>query len=151
MGLRYRGADNRRGGRAGVVSAAGAATAHWEERMAPTPIVGSRTDWVERAEWIHPRVALLEVYWREADLVALYLVEGRRRLLVDTGTTDTPQKALRQALVRLGRRLEDIDVVVNTHAHIDHAWGNGAVQAASGAEVLMHAADAPLLRPVHLF
>jgi glyoxylase-like metal-dependent hydrolase (beta-lactamase superfamily II) len=96
-------------------------------------------------------VALLEVYWRETDLVALYLVEGRRRLLVDTGTTDTPTTALGPALARLGRRLEEIDVVVNTHAHVDHAWGNAAVQAASGAEVLMHAADVPLLQPLHLF
>jgi len=38
-----------------------------------------------------------------------------------------------------------IDKIVNTHGHFDHVGGNRALVAASGAPLLMHADDLPLL------
>jgi glyoxylase-like metal-dependent hydrolase (beta-lactamase superfamily II) len=65
------------------------------------------------------------------------LVEtGGRRVLVDTGIGDSwgeretrmykidRSRTLLGSLAALGLRPEDIDVVVNTHLHFDHAGGN---------------------------
>ncbi len=38
-----------------------------------------------------------------------------------------------------------VKYIVNTHGHFDHVGANKAVKEATGAEVLMHEADAPLL------
>jgi len=38
-----------------------------------------------------------------------------------------------------------IKYVVNTHAHFDHVGANKAIKEATGAELLLHEADAPLL------
>lgn len=37
-------------------------------------------------------------------------------------------------------------MVVNTHGHFDHVGGNGRVVAATGAELLLHQGDLPVLR-----
>lgn len=105
-------------------------------------------DPVVRAEWIHDGVAVVEVHFWEQFPVALYLIEGQRRLLVDTGAADTPERALKPALAQLGRQLGDIDLILNTHTHGEHVSGNGAILAATSAEVLMHPAEIPLLNPL---
>ena len=80
-----------------------------------------RTEWVSRAEWVADGVAMLEIWYGQNALMACYLVEGTRRALIDTGTTDSPTQAIAPALAKLGRRIEDIDLVLNTHGHIDHS------------------------------
>ena len=52
--------------------------------------------------------------------------------------------AFSSALSRLGRSLTDIDAVLITHHHPDHA-GNAERIRAAGARVLAHPADAPYL------
>lgn len=38
-----------------------------------------------------------------------------------------------------------VKAVVNTHGHLDHIAGNSALQSKTGAEILIHSADAPML------
>ena len=55
-------------------------------------------------------------------------------VLIDGGLTQTaPQIAAN--IVKLGFRLEDVKLIVNSHMHYDHAGGIAALQRASGAEV----------------
>ena len=101
-----------------------------------------RTEWVSRAEWVADGVAMLEIWYGQNALMACYLVEGTRRALIDTGTTDSPTQAIAPALAKLGRRIEDIDLVLNTHGHVDHAWGNADLKRhAPNATISLHAAD----------
>lgn len=53
-----------------------------------------RTEWVSRAEWVADGVAMLEIWYGQNALMACYLVEGTRRALIDTGTTDSPHRQL---------------------------------------------------------
>lgn len=74
-----------------------------------------------------------------------YLVQEAGRLtLIDAGLPGD-WAAFTKALGRLGLSLTDVDAVLVTHHHPDHA-GNAERLRASGARVLSHPADAPYLR-----
>jgi glyoxylase-like metal-dependent hydrolase (beta-lactamase superfamily II) len=76
--------------------------------------------------------------------VFAHLVDGDPASLIDTGYAgSTP--AIERALAGLGRRLEVVARVVCTHGHPDHAGGARAL-ADRGIEVLIHPADAELMR-----
>jgi len=45
-----------------------------------------------------------------------------------------------------GRGLE-VGLILNTHGHTDHTAGNGIVKEATGAPILIHGEDAPMLTP----
>jgi glyoxylase-like metal-dependent hydrolase (beta-lactamase superfamily II) len=68
-----------------------------------------------------------------------YLLVGERSLLVDTGVAETPAEVI---LPFLEGRLPDL--VLNSHADVDHFGGNAAIaEAAPNAVFLAHALDAP--------
>ena len=72
------------------------------------------------------------------------LEEGGRLTLLDTGLPGDWGRFV-AALDQLGHTPSDIDAVLITHHHPDHA-GNAERLRASGARVLSHPADAPYLR-----
>ncbi|WP_247728742.1 MBL fold metallo-hydrolase [Halovivax limisalsi] len=77
-----------------------------------------------------------------------YLLESAGEVaLIDTGI---PRPAIRTQLEAgldaAGRTLADVDAVVLTHHHLDHAGLAGAVADAGGADVFVHETDAPLVR-----
>jgi glyoxylase-like metal-dependent hydrolase (beta-lactamase superfamily II) len=52
-----------------------------------------------------------------------YLITADRNILIDSGTAnDFP--TLEKELEDIGLKLEDIDIVINTHEHFDHIGGN---------------------------
>ncbi|MBX6723700.1 MAG: MBL fold metallo-hydrolase, partial [Dactylosporangium sp.] len=60
--------------------------------------------------------------------LAMYLLDGDRVTLVDTGLPDTPETVYLPALSALGRSPADVGLVVITHADADHIGGNAAVR-----------------------
>jgi glyoxylase-like metal-dependent hydrolase (beta-lactamase superfamily II) len=73
--------------------------------------------------------------------VFLYLIKGDRIAVVDTGVEHTPSEVLQPALAGMGLSLSDIDVILNTHAHLDHAGGNGEMKKLSAAAIYLHRDD----------
>jgi glyoxylase-like metal-dependent hydrolase (beta-lactamase superfamily II) len=73
--------------------------------------------------------------------VFLYLLRGDRIALVDTGVEHTPSEVLKPALAEMGLALSDIALVLNTHAHLDHAGGNGEMKRLSKASIYLHRDD----------
>src|SRR5665648_215230 len=63
------------------------------------------------------------------------MLETGMRVLVDTGFGPSRREAVKAA----GK----VDVIVNTHFHMDHAYGN---QFFPEAQIWAHALDAPALR-----
>lgn len=77
--------------------------------------------------------------------VHLYLVRGEKLALIDSGASDSPSAAVEPALRELGLDWSDLDYLINTHGHKDHAGGNGEVkEAAPRTEIALHRADAYL-------
>lgn len=74
-----------------------------------------------------------------------YLLEQGGRLTVLDAGLPGDWRQFSSALSRLGHTPADIDVVLITHHHLDHA-GNAERLRSSGARVLSHPADAPYLR-----
>jgi glyoxylase-like metal-dependent hydrolase (beta-lactamase superfamily II) len=81
----------------------------------------------------------------ETTAVMAYLVDAGGLTLIDTGGVAHPPGPIREALQGLGRDLDDVETIVNTHGHWDHAGGDGIVQVASNAGIMIHGAGTALL------
>jgi glyoxylase-like metal-dependent hydrolase (beta-lactamase superfamily II) len=96
-------------------------------------------------------VQLADGVWRvptaPADLVNSYLLadDDGSLTLVDAGVRGAHRRVL-QALAELGRAPGDVQRLLLTHSHPDHAGGLADVQTATGGRVLSHADEAPYLR-----
>jgi metallo-beta-lactamase class B len=86
------------------------------------------------------------VHWVGASDVASYLIETEDGLiLIDGGYASTAPQIIAN-IEALGFEMSDVRIILNTHAHFDHAAGLAALRAASGAPVYASAADAVQLR-----
>ena len=65
-------------------------------------------------------------------------------ILIDTGF-DATVPHIRESVERLGFKLSDIKIILNSHAHTDHAGGDAMMKRLTGAKIMMSAADAALL------
>jgi glyoxylase-like metal-dependent hydrolase (beta-lactamase superfamily II) len=85
-------------------------------------------------------------------LAACYLIRSEDRLaFVDTGTTNTVPGLL-GVVADLGLTAAQVDYVIPTHVHLDHAGGAGALMAACpNARLIAHPKGAPhLIDPAKL-
>ncbi len=84
------------------------------------------------ADYIRPRVAAIHL-----------VVENGRAAFIDTGCNRSLPNAL-AALDELGLAAEDVDYVIPSHVHLDHAGGAGAMmQAFANARLVVHPRGAP--------
>ena len=65
-------------------------------------------------------------------------------ILLDTGFETTVPR-IRESVTKLGLRLEDIKIILNSHAHLDHSGGHSLMKKLTGAKIMMSEADAALL------
>ena len=93
----------------------------------------------------HPQITQVGCYWGVGGHTELYLLEGEQFAVVDTGVSDTPEQYLIPALRTIGRTLADVDVVINTHGHHDHAGGNAQVFAVAGCEIWLPREDVEIV------
>ncbi|KTG10501.1 MBL fold metallo-hydrolase [Haloprofundus marisrubri] len=76
----------------------------------------------------------------------VYLLDGETTVLVDTGVaTAAVRDQLRSELAEFSVEFADVDEILVTHWHYDHAGLAGEIQAESDAVVRVHEADAPLV------
>lgn len=73
-----------------------------------------------------------------------YLLKDERTLLVDTGITSTPGEVILPFLEAAGVEPASLDLVLVSHADVDHFGGNAAMRAvAPGALLCAHVLDTP--------
>ena len=69
------------------------------------------------------------------------VVDGDELVLLDAGTSRTTEAATEPELASLGLALDDLSLVVNSHAHPDHMGGNEVLAARTGARFAAPAAE----------
>lgn len=100
-------------------------------------------------EWnqpVKPFKIVGNVYYVGAKEVASFLIATPQgHILLDTGFLETvPQ--IKQNVAQLGFRFEDIKILINSHAHADHAGGFALLKKElTAAKLLVSEGDAPLL------
>jgi glyoxylase-like metal-dependent hydrolase (beta-lactamase superfamily II) len=83
----------------------------------------------------------LPVPWLET--VNVWLLEGDPLTLVDTGPANPRAlAALESELARHGRAVEDVELVLITHHHLDHSGLAATIKRRSGARIAAHARTA---------
>lgn len=100
-------------------------------------------------EWNAPldpfRVFGNTYYVGTAGLSSVLITSERGHILLDGGLPQSAEEIDRH-IRRLGFRTEDVRLIVNSHAHYDHAGGIHALAAASGATVAASASGADALK-----
>lgn len=91
------------------------------------------------------RIAPIECGYDKDGRVLAYYLDAPCPTLIDTGGAAHPEGAISAALAGCGVELSSVGAIINTHGHWDHAGGNAAIIAASGAGVLIHELGAPFL------
>jgi metallo-beta-lactamase class B len=90
------------------------------------------------------RIAGNLYYVGASDLSSFLIVTPQGHILLDSGLVETvPQ--IQQNVARLGFRIEDVKILINTHAHYDHAGGLALLKRLTGATLMASEADAALL------
>ena len=82
-------------------------------------------------------VEVVAVHHSPLNTAKSYLLLGERVVIVDTGPPDRGQRGevVRRALADVGRRPEDVSLIVATHAHPDHVGNAAALRAWTGAPI----------------
>lgn len=78
------------------------------------------------------------------NLTSLLVTTPAGHVLIDGGIEESAPIIIRN-IAKLGFRIEDVRVLLSTHAHADHAGGLAALKAASRSRLYAGAADAELL------
>ncbi|MGE5246043.1 MAG: subclass B3 metallo-beta-lactamase [Betaproteobacteria bacterium] len=90
------------------------------------------------------RIADNLYYVGASDISSYLIVTPAGDILIDAGYTDTVPIIQRNA-AKLGFRLEDVRILLNTQAHIDHAAGFARMKALTGAKLEVMGEDATLI------
>jgi hydroxyacylglutathione hydrolase len=79
---------------------------------------------------------------------AYVVANGKRAILIDAGLKKKERKIL-AALEKLQLSPQDIQLIILTHTHYDHAGSIKALQQITGAKILVHHAEASCLEQGH--
>src|ERR1044071_3876545 len=90
------------------------------------------------------RIAGNLYYVGASDVTSFLVTTPEGHILLDGGFEETAPMIVANVR-RLGFRIEDVRLLLNSHAHYDHAGGLAALKKASGAPFVASRGDAPLL------
>jgi metallo-beta-lactamase class B len=78
------------------------------------------------------------------DVTSFLLTSPEGHVLIDGGYPGTAPMIM-ESIAKLGFKITDVKVLLNSHAHFDHAGGLAALQKASGAELWVSEGDADVV------
>jgi len=107
------------------------------------PSATSPSDWNQPFE---PFRLIGNIYYVGARGVSSFFINTRAGAILLDGGLEGTAPYIERNLAKLGFRVQDVKVLLNSHAHFDHAGGLAALQKASGARLVASQGDAAVLR-----
>ena len=113
--------------------------------VAPTLSAQAKEEWRSWNQPVKPFRVIDNVYYVGANEVTSYLITSPSgHVLLDGGFEETAPQILRN-IRALGFRPRDVKVLLNSHAHFDHAAGLAMLRDSTGARLIANPRDAALL------
>src|SRR5205814_9981927 len=85
------------------------------------------------------------VYYVGANEITSFLIVTPVGMIFIDGGSVEMAPVIRANIAQLGFDLHDVKILLNSHAHLDHAGGLAELKRRSGAELYASAPDVPLL------
>ncbi|KAB0330875.1 subclass B3 metallo-beta-lactamase [Janthinobacterium sp. PLB04] len=101
------------------------------------------------AQWNRPQQPARihgDTYYVGVGGLSVVLIDTREGLILIDGALPQSVAAIKEHILELGFRLEDIKFILNTEAHFDHSGGIAALARDSGAQVIASPLGAQALR-----
>jgi len=98
--------------------------------------------WAEPREPFHVVGDIYSV--GSAEVTSFLITSPKGHVLIDGGFAETAPQIVRN-IDKLGFKLEDVKVLLSSHAHFDHAGGLAELKRRTGAQVMASRADAEAL------
>jgi metallo-beta-lactamase class B len=112
------------------------------------PVVAKAQDDPVARSWnkpVQPVHIIGNIYYVGASEVSSYLITTPKgHILLDSGLPETVP-LIQSNIKQLGFKLEDVKILLNSHAHYDHAGGLATLKELTGAKLFASLADAELL------
>ncbi|HEY6902516.1 MAG TPA: subclass B3 metallo-beta-lactamase [Puia sp.] len=102
----------------------------------------SNPDWTKERQPF--RIAGNLYYVGTFDLGIYLITTPKGHILINTGVPGS-ETAIRKHIEALGFKVSDIKILLTTQAHFDHVGAMAAMKRITGAQLMVHERDAPLL------
>ena len=95
---------------------------------------------------IRPYRVVGNIYYVGSEGLSAWLIStSEGHVLLDTGPSPAGAKLIEANIAALGFKPSDVKILINTHAHFDHAGGLAQLKADTGAKVWASRQDEPAL------
>jgi metallo-beta-lactamase class B len=102
----------------------------------------------QRAAWNQPvkpfRIIGNIYYVGAANVSSFFIQTPQGAILLDGGLPETAPR-IEKSIAGLGFSIQDVKILLNSHAHFDHCGGLAELKKQSGAQMIASKADAPVL------
>jgi metallo-beta-lactamase class B len=97
-------------------------------------------------EPIKPYRVVGNIYYVGSEGLSAWLITSSEgHVLLDSGPSADGAKLIEGNIATLGFKLADVKILINSHAHFDHAGGTAQLKADTGAKVWASRLDEPAL------
>ncbi|SFJ27229.1 BJP family subclass B3 metallo-beta-lactamase [Bradyrhizobium sp. cf659] len=85
------------------------------------------------------------IYYVGTDGIAVYVVKTSQGLILMDTAMPQSTGMIKDNIAKLGFKVADIKIILNTHAHLDHTGGFAEIKKETGAQLIAGERDKPLL------
>ncbi len=112
----------------------------------PVPMLAELSErWQKMNQPVEPFQILGNLYYVGTNSVTSFLITTEQGHILIDGGFDETVPLIQASVERLGFKLEDVEILLNSHGHFDHAGGLARIQQATGARFMASVLEAPAL------